>query len=53
MEKELENRLNKIEEDVNIIKVDAKEGFKETRERLVKLEQELMTLIMPLMDLLK
>jgi peptidoglycan hydrolase CwlO-like protein len=38
MEKELKNRLNKIEEDINIIKVNVQEGFKEAKGSLARLE---------------
>lgn len=41
MEKELENRLTKIEEVVGIIKIDVQEGFRETRGKLSKLETRL------------
>ena len=38
MEKELENRLNKIGEDINIIKANVQEGFEEAKRERAELK---------------
>jgi len=41
MNEELVNRLNKIEEDINIIKVNVQEGFKEAKEERAELKSRI------------
>jgi len=41
MNEELANRLNKIEEDINIIKVNVQEGFKEAKEERAELKSRI------------
>ncbi|PIZ89697.1 MAG: hypothetical protein COX89_00115 [Candidatus Nealsonbacteria bacterium CG_4_10_14_0_2_um_filter_37_10] len=41
MNEELANRLNKIEENINIIKVNVQEGFKEAKEERAELKSRI------------
>jgi len=41
MNEELANRLNKIEGDINIIKVNVQEGFKEAKEERAELKSRI------------
>jgi len=41
MNEELVNRLNKIEEDIRVIKVNIQEGFKEAKEERAELKSRI------------